>query len=242
MKIKKSPWRVWGIVLASLFVLTAADEPVVYVTNSGKKYHLEGCASLARSKIAVTLGDALRSGYGACGVCAPPGSLPADPASASPGGLYRVDQANLTRSGEASLSRMLRAEVVGHIDGDTVRVRIVNPPSELKTVETLRMIGVDTPETVHPNRPVEPFGIEASNFTKERLFGKSVYLAFDWDLRDHYGRLLAYIYPEAGECFNALLIQEGYGYAYPAFPFQFKSEFEALEKAARSAQRGLWGN
>jgi micrococcal nuclease len=135
---------------------------------------------------------------------------------------------------------MVPAEVVGHVDGDTLRVRIAHPPAELKAVETIRMIGVDTPETVHPNRPVEKFGREASDFTKNRLLGKTVYLAFDWDTRDRYGRLLAYIYTPEG-CFNAALIREGYGHAYTRFPFEFMAEFRALEQDARTAKRGLWG-
>jgi micrococcal nuclease len=137
---------------------------------------------------------------------------------------------------------MAPAEVIGHVDGDTVRVRIVNAPGEVGAVETIRFIGVDTPETVHPSRPVERFGKEASDFTREGLLGKPVYLAFDWDLRDRYGRLLAYIYTGDGRCFNARLIQEGYGFAYTRFPFHFMEEFRALERQARAEKRGLWGD
>jgi micrococcal nuclease len=165
--------------------------------------------------------------------------------------LYRVDAEDLATSAEADISRMLPAEVVRHIDGDTVVVRIAHPPPELQTQETIRMIGVDTPETVHPNKPTQPFGPEASAFTKEQLLGKQVYLAFDWDLRDRYGRLLAYLYiieeiekreeARVGTCFNTRLIREGYAYAYRYFAFQFMEEFTDLEQAAREAKRGLWG-
>jgi micrococcal nuclease len=137
---------------------------------------------------------------------------------------------------------MVRAEVVDHVDGDTIRVRIPSPPGELNIVETIRLIGVDTPETVHPNRPVERFGKEASAFTRQALLNKTVYLAFDWDLRDRYGRLLAYIYTADGDCFNAVLIRQGYGHAYTRYPFQFMEEFRALEQDARTAKRGLWGS
>ena len=158
--------------------------------------------------------------------------------------LYRVNTAGLEKSGSADLGRMLQAEVVGHVDGDTVRVRISNPPAGLSIVETIRLLGVDTPETVHPNREAERFGQEASDFTKEALLGKMVYLAFDWDLRDRYGRLLAYIYTRQGRwqgrCFNAVLIQEGFGHAYLRFPFQFMEEFRLLEQEARREGRGLW--
>jgi micrococcal nuclease len=88
---------------------------------------------------------------------------------------------------------------------------------------------------------VERFGKEASAFTRRTLLNKTVYLAFDWDLRDRYGRLLAYIYTAAGDCFNAALIREGYGHAYTRYPFQFMEEFRTLEQNARNAKRGLWG-
>jgi micrococcal nuclease len=162
---------------------------------------------------------------------------------------------------------MTRAEVSGHVDGDTVRVRIENPPPGLSALETVRLLGVDTPETVHPSRPVEAFGKEASDFTRNRLLGKTVYLAFDWDLRDHYGRLLVYIYTAGGpdnsssagnslaesrltensgpagrvSCHNADLIREGYAHAYTRYAFQFMEEFRALEQEARREKRGLWG-
>jgi micrococcal nuclease len=108
------------------------------------------------------------------------------------------------------------------------------------------MIGVDTPETVHPRQPVQRFGKEASNYTKSRLLNQNVLLAFDWDLRDRYGRLLAYIYTVgaaagSANCFNADLIREGYGHAYTRFAFQFADEFRALEQDARRNKRGLWG-
>jgi micrococcal nuclease len=138
---------------------------------------------------------------------------------------------------------MVRAEVQGSVDGDTVRVAIADPPPGLAAVETVRLLGVDTPETVHPSRPVERFGREAGDFTRDRLLGRTVYLAFDWDLRDRYGRLLAYIYTsdERGPlCHNAELIRRGYGHAYTRYAFQFMEEFRSLEQEARREKRGLW--
>lgn len=244
-KLKRKTLYCIYIIISSLLFLGAEDD-TVYVTNSGKRYHQEDCRFLSRSKILVTLEDALYSGYEPCTVCNPPARSTGSSAAPDPHKpvrsreLYRVNQVNPAKTGDAQISQMLPAEVVGHIDGDTVRVRIRNPPPDINTVETIRMLGVDTPETVHPNRPVEHFGREAGDFTRERLLGKQVYLAFDWDLRDRYGRLLAYIYTEDGLCFNAALIQEGYGYAYSSYAFQFKDEFEALERLAMQAERGLW--
>jgi micrococcal nuclease len=218
-------------------------EQTVYVTNSGTKYHLEGCSSLRRSKIAISLADAVKSGYGPCSICNPPAAAPGSVKYEDTAGpLYRVNTAQLASSSGADLSRMLKAEVVAHVDGDTVRVRIANPPQSLGAVETIRMLGVDTPETVHPSRPVEAFGKEASDFTKSRLLGKNVLLAFDWDLRDRYGRILCYIYTEDGVCHNAALIREGYAHAYTRFTFQFMEEFRGLEKEAREQKRGLWAD
>ncbi|MFP3091343.1 thermonuclease family protein [Treponema sp. TIM-1] len=221
----------------------AEADLMVYVTNTGERYHREGCSSLRRSRIPISLGEAVRSGYGPCSICKPPSLsenalIPEEPRPP----LYRVNVAELALSAEAELPRMVPAEVIDHVDGDTVRVRIQNAPDQVGPVETIRLIGVDTPETVHPSKPVERFGKEASNFTREGLLGKSVYLAFDWDLRDRYGRLLAYIYTGDGRCFNAFLIREGYGFAYTRFPFQFMEEFRTLERQARDEKRGLWGD
>ncbi|MDR2481790.1 MAG: thermonuclease family protein [Spirochaetaceae bacterium] len=156
------------------------------------------------------------------------------------GVLYRVNVEELKSYKEADISKMLAAKVVKHTDGDTVRVEFENPPPEIKKIESLRMIGVDTPETVHPKKKVEYFGKEASDFTKQRLLDKTVYIAFDYNIRDKYKRLLVYIYTASGKCHNADLIARGYGHAYTAFPFQFLDEFRLLEKKARTRRLGLW--
>ena len=79
-------------------------------------------------------------------------------------------------------------KVVRVIDGDTVKIDYNGKATNV------RLIGVDTPEIVHPSKPVEAYGKEASNFTKNLLQGESVYLRFDIDKTDKYGRLLAYLY------------------------------------------------
>jgi micrococcal nuclease len=67
-----------------------------------------------------------------------------------------------------------------------------------------------------------------------------VYLAFDWDLRDRYGRLLAYVYGEDKICHNAEIIRQGYGHAYTRYSFRFMDEFRNYEREARNGKRGLW--
>ena len=245
--INKREFLKYGIfvLLLLLPVILLSGDPgqqIVYVTSTGRAYHQDPCRFLQQSKISISLADAVKSGYNPCSVCRPPvleGSALSASQNAAP--LYRVNVAGILNSSAADIRQMIRADVVHHVDGDTVRVRIPGPPIGLNVIETIRLLGVDTPETVHPNREAEFFGQEASDFTKAELLDKSVYLAFDWDLRDRYGRLLAYIYTDDGRCFNARLVYEGYAHAYVRFPFQFMDEFRAFEQEARREGRGLWG-
>ena len=117
------------------------------------------------------------------------------------------------------------------IDGDTLI---------LETLGRVRLIGVDTPETVHPSKPVEYFGLEASNFTKKLVEGKPVSIEFEGNRRDRFGRLLGYVYLEDGVLVNAKIIQEGYGFAYTKYPFGKMDSFRRYEKEARENNRGLW--
>lgn len=120
------------------------------------------------------------------------------------------------------------------IDGDTIVVKIDGRQ------EKVRLIGVDTPETVHPNKPVEYFGKEASQFTKSLVEGKQVRLEYDWERKDKYGRTLAYVYLEDGAFLNAEIIRQGYGHAYTKFPFKYLEQFRQYEREARENKRGLW--
>lgn len=128
-------------------------------------------------------------------------------------------------------------QVAKVIDGDTVDVKIGG-----KT-ERIRIIGLDTPETVDPRKTVECFGQEASQKAKSILEGASVRLEPDstQDDRDKYGRLLRYIFLEDGTNFSKLMIAEGYGHEYTYnIPYKYQSEFKAAEKEARDNSRGLW--
>ena len=127
------------------------------------------------------------------------------------------------------------ATVVRVIDGDTIRVRVQGKE------HTVRLIGVDTPETVHPTKTVQHFGAEASAYTKAALEDNTVTLEADptGDTRDRYGRLLRYVHLD-GQNFNARLIREGYGHAVRRFRYSLKAQFIRLEDSARKAGRGLW--
>ena len=226
------------VLTPSLLISEGSPDEIVYITNTGRMYHRETCSYLSSSKIAISLREASIF-YRPCSVCNPP-VMDINDIYKDNSELYRVNIVELKNSYDANTGLMLKAKVIGHVDGDTVKVGIANPPKNLSEVETIRLLGVDTPETVHPYQSVQQFGIEASDYTKNRLLGQDVYLAFDWDLRDRYGRLLAYIYIDTGDCFNAVLIREGYGHAYLQYPFQFMEEFKTLENEARQQKRGLW--
>jgi micrococcal nuclease len=131
------------------------------------------------------------------------------------------------RPGPASVTRLC----VRVVDGDTL---------ELDGGERVRLIGVDTPETVDPRRPVQYFGKEASAFTRRLAQGNTVRLEYDQDTQDRYGRTLAYVYLPDGAFLNAEIIRQGYGHAYTRFPFRYQAEFLALEREAREQGRGLW--
>jgi len=139
------------------------------------------------------------------------------------------------RPTERAESGVYRVERV--VDGDTILVR------DGDVLTTVRLIGVDTPETVHPRKPVERFGKEAAAFTKRTLENESVRLEFDNERFDRYGRLLAYVYRASDGLFvNEELIRQGYGHAYTRFPFRYLDRFRRLEAEARENGRGLWGD
>jgi endonuclease YncB( thermonuclease family) len=107
--------------------------------------------------------------------------------------------------------------------------------------ERVRVIGVDTPESVHPGQPDEPFGEEASAFAKRYLSGATVRLAGDVEPRDRYGRLLAYVWLADGTFWNALLVAEGYAQQLTIPPnVAYADLFRRLAGEARSKDRGLW--
>ena len=127
--------------------------------------------------------------------------------------------------------------VVKAVDGDTLNVQIGDRK------ETVRLIGIDTPETHDPRKPVQCFGEAAAAHTKALLEGKDVRLEpdpTDSD-RDKYRRLLRYVYLPDGTLVNRQLIYDGYAFAYVIFPYTKMDDFKAAQSDARSAGRGLWG-
>jgi micrococcal nuclease len=119
------------------------------------------------------------------------------------------------------------------IDGDTI---------EVEGGVRVRMIGINTPETVDPRRPVQCFGTEASRRTHELLDGQRIRLVKDVSETDKYGRLLRYVYRTDGTFVNLALVRDGYAQA-SAYPpdIAHKAEFAAVQTQARIAGLGLWG-
>lgn len=133
-------------------------------------------------------------------------------------------------------SREKLYKVVRVVDGDTIIVDFNGKN------ERVRLIGVDTPESVHPDKSKNSYlGVRASNFTKNKLSGKQVRLEFDVQERDHYGRLLAYVYLD-NIMFNRTLLRTGYAQVATYPPnVRYTSEFLQLEREARNKNMGLWG-
>lgn len=134
-----------------------------------------------------------------------------------------------------------RVLVTDVIDGDTVKVL------RGRRQETVRLIGVDTPETGRPGTPVQFYGPEASLYTRRALIEKRVRLEFEpWDRpgggTDTYGRVLAYVFTDDGRNFNLELIEQGYGRAYTRYPFRYERAFREAEQTARAARRGIWND
>jgi len=139
----------------------------------------------------------------------------------------------------AKVSVMTPAVVERVVDGDTIVVSF-SANTGLGLKEKLRLIGVDTPETVDPRKPVERYGKEATRFVTDWLLGRAVRLAFEPEIRDYYGRLLAYVFLADGTCCNLQIVAEGYGFAYTKYPFMFMDDFRKAERLARTKKRGLW--
>lgn len=129
--------------------------------------------------------------------------------------------------------------VTNIVDGDTIKVDIDG------AIETIRMIGINTPETVDPRRAVECFGKEASQKTRDLLEGKKVSLKSDLTQgdRDKYGRLLRFVFLEDGTNFGELLIREGYAYEYTyKKPYIYQYLYKEAQKFAQEHKSGLWAD
>ncbi len=128
------------------------------------------------------------------------------------------------------------ATVLRTVDGDTIEVR-----TSSGATDTIRILGVDTPETHHPTKPVQCFGPEASDYTHARLIGRTVQLEDDVETHDIYGRRLAYVIVD-GARFDDELLRLGYARLLVIPPNEMHArEMLEAELKARRERRGLWG-
>lgn len=129
----------------------------------------------------------------------------------------------------------ISAKVIKVVDGDTLNVEIDGKK------ETIRLLLIDTPETVHPIKPVQPFGPEASEFLKDKLNGNDIRVELGIGERDKYGRLLAYVYVE-DQMVNKQLLERGL--ARVAYVFEpntkYIDEFYDIQKQAQQKEVGIW--
>ena len=141
---------------------------------------------------------------------------------------------DLPPSGSPTPLGLERAPVIRVVDGDTINVLIDG--QEMR----VRYIGIDTPETVDPRRPIECFGREASERNRQLVEGETVGLERDVSETDRFGRLLRYVWAD-GRMVNAALVEEGYATA-SAFPpdVRYADRLASLQRQARDAGRGLW--
>ena len=125
-------------------------------------------------------------------------------------------------------------DVLDVVDGDTIKI---------SEIGTLRLIGLDTPETKDPRKVVQCFGVEASNRAKELLSGKKVSLEYDpANKTDKYKRTLAYIYLENGYFYNLEMVKDGFAHSYKSFPHPKLEEFNQAEESAKNQGKGFWSN
>jgi micrococcal nuclease len=142
-------------------------------------------------------------------------------------GQHRTAANRPTHRADAELLKVERV-----IDGDTIVA---------EEIGRVRLIGVDTPESVHPRQQVQEFAAKAAAFLRNLVEGRYVRLEFESVRRDRYGRTLAYVFLSDGTLVNEEIIRCGYGFAYTRSPFKHVERFRRLERKAHESGAGLWG-
>jgi endonuclease YncB( thermonuclease family) len=128
--------------------------------------------------------------------------------------------------------------VINVVDGDTIDIDVPDGKYEHSRI---RLWGIDSPETKHPEFGVMYFGPEAADFATKLALGKAVTVYLEEErTRDYYGRLLAYVQLPDRRFLNEVLLTEGFAYADLRFTHSFYHKYKQLEAAARSQKKGLW--
>lgn len=198
------------------------DVDLTVSSSSGdEQYQVTQRLVRERGSWRVVMRDEQVASFAAAGVSSTSANAPASasPASGGSGGNYDAT---------VTVSRV--------VDGDTVEIS-----PAIDGVNDVRLIGIDTPETVDPGEEVEPYGPESSDFATEELTGQSVGLEFGVERTDQYDRLLAYVYV-GEEMFNEILVEEGYAQAYPYEPdTEYEDRFATAQEEAKAPGLGIWG-
>lgn len=215
--IRRRPLKRWGVAaagaLVALLVFTGIAE-ALYGGAKKPQTAQEASSPATTEKTQTTTAPAT--------IIAPTTQPTTPPPSADDDGLSKYDAV---------------VTVAGVVDGDTIKI---SPGLEGK--DTVRLIGVDTPEIKDPRKPVQPFAKEASDFTKNQLDKKRVALELDVQKVDKYSRLLAYVWLPKDRLFNETLVKEGFAQVATYPPnVRYTDRFLAAQKEAREAKRGLWG-
>ncbi len=196
----------------------AADDSTVFVTKSGAKYHTESCKALAKSKIAITLDDAIARGYGPCALCSPP--VPDGQAGTVQTPSVEVRDAADTGG---SYPYAIAGTVTSVTDGDTLVLSAADGERKI------RLNGIDCPE--HD----QAYGDKAKAYAASLVLKKTVEVTITG--RDRYGRYIGDV-SAGGVSVNASLVEAGYAWHYKKYSTD--ERLAALEREARSAGRGLW--
>jgi len=178
-------------------------------------YHLATCINVkarVQSLRRIPVAEALRLNLSACRICEPN----KDPLVA----------AELPAAPPPAVGRVTRV-----VDGDTL---------VLSDIGTVRLIGVDTPETVDPRKPVEEFGRASTAFLTGLALGQTVRIEYDQPHKDRFDRTLVYLYLSDGRLVNREVIRFGYGHLYTEFPFRLMEQFRVSSREAQEENRGLW--
>ena len=156
-----------------------------------------------------------------------------------------VNETSVSNSTSVDASDIVQGIVARVIDGDTAVIRVNGEDRRV------RFLGVDTPETVHPTKGVQPYGKEASNLTKESLTGRNVWLEYDKNPTDRYNRHLAYIWLSKPtqinnetirrNMYNAILLAGGYAKVMIIKPNnRYEKLFKEIESEAKKSKLGMW--
>jgi endonuclease YncB( thermonuclease family) len=206
------------LLIALSTILSYAEDITVYITKTGKKYHVSGCSSLSKSKIPISLSDAINAGFGPCGNCKPPISVDSTIKEK-----LIVEEEPKSIIDDTKYPYSINGSVVSITDGDTITILKEN--QEYK----IRLNGIDSPESS------QAFGQKAKDYISLLIFSKNV----DVNIvgKDVYNRYLGDVYVE-GLYVNSEIIKAGYAWHYKEYSKDTNLAF--LEEQARKKKVGLW--